>query len=179
MVNYLGCDSILTFSLTIPQINTTINKTGTTLTAAKLIGNYQWMTCQLGTVVPINGANQKSYTATVNGSYALETSDSACKDTSDCVAVTEITNLNRISNNQLLKVIPNPNAGEFNVVLPQNCHNARIYLMDASGKIIITQVLVNGNEIKINTDSKLVTGFYLIKVESLEFNATQRILIAR
>lgn len=179
LVNYLGCDSILTFSLTIPQINTTINKTGTTLTAAKLTGNYQWMTCQLGTVVPINGANQKSYTATVNGSYALETSDSACKDTSDCVAVTEITNLNRISNNQLLKVIPNPNAGEFNVVLPQNCHNATIYLMDASGKILMVQTLADGNEIKINTDSKLVTGFYLIKVESLDFNATQRILIAR
>jgi len=178
LVNHLGCDSILTIALTIPQINTTINKSGTTLTAAKLTGNYQWMTCQLGTVVPINGAIQKSYIATANGSYALETSDSSCKDTSDCVAVTEVnTGLNNVSKELQIKIIPNPNKGNFKLLLPKFCSVATIKLMDLSGKVLLTELIENNNEISINTESKFKAGFYLIKVESLNYNAVQRILI--
>ena len=178
LVNHLGCDSILTFTLTLPQINTTINKSGATLTAAKLTGNYQWMTCQLGTVVPINGATQKSYTAPFNGSYALETLDSACKDTSVCITVNDVvTGLNDVSKALQIKIIPNPNKGNFKLILPIYCNAATVQLMDLSGKVLLTETIENNNEISLNTESKFKAGFYLIKVESLNYNAVQRILI--
>ncbi len=179
LVNYLGCDSILTINLTIPKTNTLINKVGPKLTAASLTGTYQWMDCKLGTVVPINGETQKTYTATINGSYALEIKDSACTDTSNCIAVTEITGINKQLKEVTIKVIPNPNSGLFELILPFNCPNGQLYFMNIAGQVLYTDIFNEGKQIIINTGSQLSPGLYFIKFESLEFNLTQRIIIQR
>src|SRR5690606_23152224 len=90
LVGVNGCDSVVTLNLTIAAaIDNVITATGTTLVAQANNLGYQWLDCD-NNYSPIPGATNQSYTATVNGNYAVALSNNACADTSACMPITQV-----------------------------------------------------------------------------------------
>lgn len=169
MANHEGCDSIMTINLTIHRANTSVSQNRSTLTAASLTGTYQWLNCdQNFTAVP--GETQRIFTATANGNYALQISDSLCTDTSVCYEITTVGLVKTTAINQFI-VYPNPGSGTFNIVLPYICHDVVIKVRDISGKLVYTGTYESLSECMINFDCS--KGIYLLEIHAADFNGTQ------
>jgi hypothetical protein len=85
LTNASGCDSTVTLNLTInsvSDVSTTTN--GVTISANNNSASYVWLDCNNNQAI-IFGENNQSYTATANGSYAVEITENGCVDTSACV----------------------------------------------------------------------------------------------
>ena len=67
-----GCDSIVTLNLSVISVpEPTIMQNGNTLSCDNFATAYQWLDCD-DNYAPIEGATDMVFTATQNGSYALE-----------------------------------------------------------------------------------------------------------
>lgn len=65
--------------------------------------------------------------------------------------------------NQTLKVIPNPNNGEFKLVMPENCTIQNLQIIDIYGKEIIFETIEdNGEYLKLKM-ANTSTGIYTVK----------------
>lgn len=65
--------------------------------------------------------------------------------------------------NQTLKVIPNPNNGEFKLVMPENCTIQNLQIIDIHGKEIIFETIENNGEyLKLKMENTS-TGIYTLK----------------
>jgi len=107
LVNAQGCDSILTLNLTInglPSIPV-VNVGGDNLLSTPAVPNttYQWVYCPSG--LSISNQNDTSYLPNVNGSYAVEASNSCGTVVSECVI---IDNMGIEEVNNPLVIYPNP-----------------------------------------------------------------------
>ena len=111
LVNTAGCDSIITLNLTINTVDTSVVSNGNTLTANATSANYQWIDCDNANT-PIAGEVSQSFTATVNGNYAVIVTQNSCSDTSSCYNI----NIIGIGENPLtirVNIYPNPSDGHF------------------------------------------------------------------
>src|SRR5690606_2868961 len=92
----------------IPTFDTTIVRNNTTLEVTDSLSTYQWLNCSNGFSILPNDTNQ-SYTATANGSYAVELTKNNCVDTSRCISVISVGLENRNQNGlENISVYPNP-----------------------------------------------------------------------
>lgn len=82
----------------------TITAVGTTLTADQTGATYQWVDCSNSSA--ISGATNQSYTATVNGNYAVEVTVAGCSTTSACTLI-DFIGISELNPNekQLLKIV--------------------------------------------------------------------------
>jgi len=65
--------------------------------------------------------------------------------------------------NQTLKVIPNPNNGEFKLVMPENCTIQNLQIIDIHGKEILFETIEdNGEYLKLKMENTS-TGIYTLK----------------
>jgi hypothetical protein len=111
IVNTAGCDSIITIQLTIkPLPNVTTSLNALTITANQTGATYQWFNCDSSQLI-LNATNQ-SFTASVNGNYAVIVSMNGCSDTSACVNINNVGIVESTLNN-LFSIYPNPNSGTF------------------------------------------------------------------
>jgi gliding motility-associated-like protein len=70
-------------------IDTNISINNFTVTVAQLNASYQWINCTTGNAIA--GANNQSFTATENGTYAVMiTLNECCHATSNCIAIKNI-----------------------------------------------------------------------------------------
>jgi hypothetical protein len=84
-----GCDSTIQLTLSLINPDTAVSQNGVTLTSQQAGAAYQWVDCGNGfSLIP--GATLSSYTASVNGSYAVIVTHSGCTDTSGCHQVTGV-----------------------------------------------------------------------------------------
>ena len=67
---------------------------------------YQWLDCD-DNYAPIEGATDMVFTATQNGSYALEITFDACSDTSDCYDIDDFVGISELNSTpkQIVKII--------------------------------------------------------------------------
>lgn len=100
-----GCDSIITLDLIINTPDVSVNQSSETLTANTSGAQYQWIDCSDNSI--INGAVMSSYTALVNGDYAVEITENGCVDTSNCYTI-NTTELYNDDENKGLLIYPNP-----------------------------------------------------------------------
>ena len=107
LINAAGCDSVLTLNLTLNTVNSSITNTTPTLTADATGATYQWLDCD-NNYAPIPGETNQSFTATANGSYAVEVTQNGCVDTSACEQVNNV-GINEI--NSSITLHPNPTTG--------------------------------------------------------------------
>lgn len=137
-----GCDSTVNVNLNFfPAINAATSLTDLTITATQGGATYQWVDCDNGNT-PLAGATNQSYTATVNGNYAVEITVGGCTETSGCVAITKV-GLGELSSNSVL-VYPNPSEGLFQVEMKDNAAKLTIQITDAQGKIVRENKEVSG-----------------------------------
>jgi alpha-tubulin suppressor-like RCC1 family protein len=160
-----NCSNTATITLTVsplPDVGTNLN--GTIISADQTGAAYQWLDCN-NSLSPIAGAPNQSYTATINGYYAVIVSMNGCWDTSACVNV-NITGINEIpNNNNQLIIFPNPGNGALTVTLSgvegQSTTERSYSIMNESGQQIQLFELNSGNKFTINIED-LSNGIYFI-----------------
>ncbi|AEA42790.1 T9SS type A sorting domain-containing protein [Fluviicola taffensis] len=153
--NTAGCDSTVTLQLTIPQINVATSVSGLTISA--VLGantTYKWMNCSLGTLIP--GATNQTYTAAVNGVYAVIVTRNGCSDTSACITISTV-GLSELTMEVGMQVFPNPTSDILNVNLDIA---GEIIITDAAGRILMES---KADTTHLFDVSDLASGTYFVR----------------
>lgn len=129
---------------------------------AGLPGNYQWMDCASGAVVP--GATETSFNALADGEYAVILELNGCVDTSECVQMTWF-GLEENPTANLL-VYPNPVSSLLNIDLEGQ---AEYSLMNLQGLVAEPQGQIDF--------SKVPDGMYLLNMKQEHGISLQRIRV--
>ncbi|MFN7014173.1 MAG: proprotein convertase P-domain-containing protein, partial [Bacteroidia bacterium] len=156
-----GCNATSN-SITI-TVNTpttpTISQNGNVLTSSPA-SSYQWYF----NGSPISGATSQSYTATQNGSYTVEITDSnGCTALSNPVNVITF-GIEEAENKIAFTIFPNPTSNNFNIE-PENGNIIySITISSITGNIIYNHTNVVGKQyIDCNT---WAAGIYIINIQS-------------
>jgi len=162
LINKTGCDSILTINLTIINVDKSVTQTGATLTANKGGATYQWLDCNKAKS-PISGKTSQSFTATINGSYAVVVTENTCKDTSVCYLVTGL----GIANSSISKgifVYPNPTNAKVQIFISQPLQNGVSKVLNATGQAVFIKDNLYGNTFEIDLSNQ-ANGIYFLEIE--------------
>ena len=112
MPSWVGCDSIICLSLTVPVIDATISLSnkGAMFNVGQNNATYQWLDCNNG-YAPLLGDTLQSFTPTANGDYAVAINVAGCVDTSACMQINNVS-IEEIEGNTV-RLYLNSNTGEF------------------------------------------------------------------
>jgi phage gp45-like len=163
VTNFMGCDSVITLNLTIPDVYTAVNETGITLQALANPATYQWLDCDNNFSIITNETNQ-TFTPALNGNYAVEITQNGCVDTSACFVITNVGLLENEFGKSLM-VYPSPTQGIVTVELLDKNHDLiQVRLSNALGQ----EISMNSYH---QTDHFLVeilgvSGVYFLEIES-------------
>jgi hypothetical protein len=151
-----GCDSTVTLNLTIINVNTTVVQNGITLTAQATSATFFWIDCSTMAIVP--GQMSSVFTPTINGIYAVIVTQNGCSDTSSCFTVSGI-DLDENDISLKLKVIPNPNHGDFKLIRSDANNECELIIYSSDAKVVYKGSWSAGrDEKKLNLD--LSPGIY-------------------
>ncbi len=163
-----GCDSTVTTNLTVAAaINLSVTNSSSVLTANQTGATYQWLDCNNSNQA-IAGETNQSYTASVNGSYAVEITVGNCVDTSACSTVVSINEFNTLS----FSLYPNPTSGLFTMNLADA---SKVEITNALGQLVFEKQL-NAGEQAIDL-SNVVEGVYFVKVNTGKQQGVKRVVI--
>ncbi len=140
-----------------PTHSVTLSLTG--LTGS---GTYTWSTgANTSSIVAAPTASNSvySFTGTTTNSCIVTGSATVITNSTACVV-----GINELKENTSYNLYPNPNNGQFVLVLDQALDNATLEVMDALGKIVITQNVM-GMQATVNTSS-LQDGIYFVTVKN-------------
>ncbi|MBT6028817.1 MAG: T9SS type A sorting domain-containing protein [Crocinitomicaceae bacterium] len=160
IANSAGCDSIITVDLIIDTVNTAVTSAGNTLTAAVSGADYQWINCD-SSFTAISGETNQSYTATINGNYAVIVTENGCSDTSACFPITSVST-SEIGFIQDLAVFPNPTNGLFTVSLGAKDDQLSVKIVNLYGQTISSQSYQNVAQ--INLEILGAAGYYMVHI---------------
>lgn len=169
-----GCDSTVYIDLTFESvIDATVTNTPPIISSNSSGAQYQWIDCNNGNQ-PIDGETNQSFTATTNGSYAVQITVGNCSVTSECVEVNNV-GLNSLLLDQV-KVFPNPSNGIFTLIVenPSECIFFSVSSID--GKHITHNNCVSTAEtlIDISNESK---GIYFLDIEMNETHEILKLIV--
>lgn len=154
-----GCDSMVTLNLTINNVDVSVTDNSPTLTANTVGAVYQWLNCDNNYLI-INGETNQSFTATVNGNYAVVITQNNCTDTSACFNINTI-GINEHNKTQMT-IYPNPNKGVFTIEMLNNQEHY-FEITDLTGKLVYQGKI---NNILTTVDlSEYENGIYLLKID--------------
>lgn len=171
LTNANGCDSLPTLNLSVFTVNPSASQLGAVLTADLTGATYQWISCP--SLSPISGATNQSYTAILNGDYAVIVSNNGCTDTSACFTV----NTAGIIENDFgtdLSIYPNPTSGEFSIDLGRVHASVKITMTDVAGKLISINDFTNRQLLELTL--REAAGVYLLIIESRDEKAVVRLV---
>ena len=152
LTNTFGCDSVINLDLTLNTVDNGITNNSPILTANAIGATYQWLDCN-NNYAPIQGETNQIFTATTNGSYAVEVTQNGCVDTSACEQVNNV-GINEI--NPSITLNPNPTTG---IVELQGINGSfKMDVYDYTGKYLQS---TSRSTIDLSDYPK---GIYLIKV---------------
>ena len=160
--NTSGCDSTITLNLNMdfspitPVITLTNGVTMTTPTQANV--TYQWINCS--NLTPIAGATGATFTASMNGVYAVVASNACGSDTSACSTVNSV-GLETLSSNGV-SVFPNPTNELLTVQVPVDFIGCQWNLVDVRGRHVLNG-RVDIEQFQLNL-SDLARGTYWISL---------------
>ena len=155
-----SCDSLVTLDLTINTVNTGTTLMGGTITSNVTGAIYQWLDCDNSFAI-INGETNASFTATVNGNYAVAVTENGCADTSACVSITT-TGLVENSLGKSFSYFPNPTQGKLSIKFNNLEKQITLRILDVAGQQIESRTLTNSNLIEIEINQK--PGVYFIEL---------------
>ncbi|MFT6503330.1 MAG: hypothetical protein ACJASQ_003465 [Crocinitomicaceae bacterium] len=168
--NAAGCDSIVTLDLTINAVNISTTTTGVTITSDAVGVAYQWIDCS--DYSEIIGETNQSFTATINGDYAVIVTENGCSDTSTCVVINSIgINENDELNNVV--IYPNPNNGIIHLELG-SLSDVDIRVFSVQGKLVLEEKMINLPLHQI--EFKAPSGVYYLKIQSEGISKTYKLI---
>ncbi|HEY6914281.1 MAG TPA: T9SS type A sorting domain-containing protein, partial [Paludibacter sp.] len=90
------------------------------------------------------------------------------------VSATNLIEIQRSSNN--LFIYPNPTKdGKFSIELPVTSNTANVNIFDNQGRLLFEKVFSNNG--KLDIESRLQKGIYIVKVASEGLNSTQKLIV--
>ena len=166
-----SCDSTVTINLTVNSVDNSVTNSSPMLTANATGANYQWLICP--ELTPITGETNQSYTAVLNGSYAVVVTMNSCTDTSNCIAVD---GLGFIENDfgDACVLYPNPTNGNFSIDLGEIYQSVRITITDLSGKVVQENEYSEDQLLNLKLDEP--SGIYTVRIESDDKRAIVRLM---
>jgi hypothetical protein len=173
ILNAGGCDSVITFNLTVDTIATGVTQNGIMLTANAIGVTYQWINCNGN--IPVNSATNQSFVPTVGGSYAVVVNNGSCGDTSTCFTISGV-GLAEVDFSSTIQVFPNPAKNVVTISFTQLQTNTSIKLMDVLGQNITTIEHFSGTQTTLDI-SNYAAGVYFLEIE--EKGNTARIKLVK
>jgi Concanavalin A-like lectin/glucanases superfamily/Lamin Tail Domain/Secretion system C-terminal sorting domain len=168
-----NCDSTVTVALNVEAaIDVTIDNSGMpTLSANQTGASYQWLDCDNGNAIIPTETNQ-SFTATVNGNYAVEITVGSCVDTSACENITGVGIKEAATN--VVSIYPNPTSGLFTIDLGNNGELVNYTITTIEGRIVeANRTTQNKVNIDLTDESK---GVYFLLVQENNTTTTYKII---
>ncbi len=162
-----ACDSLFTTYVDIISVDTMVTMVNETLTANATGATYQWLDCGNG-YAPIVGDTNQSFTATVNGTYALAITENGCTDTSGCFVILS-TGIQ--SSGYSVSIFPNPTDGV--IYVHTKATGGVITLMDVTGKVV-RAVVMNAPTAQLDL-TDLSAGIYFLEVNSVDGKVIRKI----
>ena len=155
LTNAAGCDSVVTLNLTIAPIDNSVSVNGMTLTSNQSNAQYQWFEDVNGLQI-IPGATNQSFTASQNGTYVVEVTQSSCMEISSgsIIASAGIDE----ETGPIVTLSPNPSNGQFKI----NGDWVSATLYDLSGRTIAMQSDPMNKQVNA---SGVATGKYILTVQ--------------
>lgn len=151
-----GCDSIAKWNIQITQINNAVNTNQLGMSATdSTVKQYQWIDCDSNQ--QIQGANNRFFTPTKSGKYAVMLYKNGCMNISECINWYPMM-LKKIS--PQISVHPNPALDKIMLNLPENVI-FEFSILDVQGKIC-KQGKSDHSTIEI---ASLKPGIYLLKMQ--------------
>lgn len=133
-----------------------ISQNGPTLSADATGANYVWVDCN-NAFAPIEGETSQAFTATVNGSFAVQVSLNGCEVVSECVDITTVS-LGELTSTNLI-IYPNPSEGVFQIESEQKLN---YQIKNLQGQIIYSGTFSQGlNTLDL---SDKTNGIYLLVI---------------
>jgi len=164
-----SCDQIETTTLSFINVDVSVNNTSPTLTANASNATYQWLDCNNG-YAQITGETAQSFTATLNGNYAVEVTKNNCPDTSACIAVNNVSIIENSFVN-IPKLFPNPTNGKLTIVLDNTYEDIILKIRDINGKLLSTQSYKSIQNISF--ELKQANGVYIVEVSNKQGNSAK------
>jgi len=128
-----GCDSIVSYDLTVNQVDTSISVTASTpptISSNAQGATYQWVNCSDSSSVA--GVTQSFFVPASNGDYAVIVTANGCSLWSQCVSVQGI----GIEEFTRVLLYPNPTSGILHV--PSNWRGEHIEVSNLAGQMILS-----------------------------------------
>lgn len=172
--NHLGCDSILTINLTINTVDTTVSLSGIHLTSNATGADYQWLDCY-NSLTPISGATAQTYSASTNGSYAVEITQNTCIDTSYCKLVNSV-GIDQ-QTQHTFSIFPNPTQYGVTINYSNTIDQGTLSIVDISGRVIYSTKLTNTSSTSI-PNLNVGAGVYTVLVAT-RYGISQQQLLKR
>lgn len=138
-----------------------VTANGNILTSNSIAKKYQWINCADN--LPIAGETSKSFVATAGGNYAVIISDGMCSDTSLCIPVITLNNIQKKENELFLRL----NDSDNTLTICGLTSNAHIRISDISSKILLVKYINPTENVSIST---LPKGVYLVSINDNEGN---------
>ncbi len=144
------------------NVDPTVTTVGLTITANEAGASYQWVDCNLGNA-PIAGETSQSFTATANGSYAVEITTNCETVTSPCVAITTV-GLEETSVLNGVTMYPNPSTGLVTLDLGE-LTSASVTVTGMNGQVVYQNTNIQAPAHSFNV--KEAAGIYFVEVSAL------------
>ncbi len=159
-LNANNCSQKDTIQLYLTKVDTAINLINNKKLQAKAAtAQYQWIDCN--TYQIIQNAQNREFTATLNGNYAVVITENNCSDTSSCYQLLPLS-LNNIIQPDVLKIYPNPTSSKVFIEYKDDKF-FNYSITDMSGKIILKSEINYQYKTEINLEN-FETGVYFITI---------------
>lgn len=155
-----GCDSNVTLTLAIRNVNTNVSVHSGYLAADLGGAQYQWIRCPGLDTIGLGLSQGQTFYPPSNGSYAVIIQDNSCIDTSDCHLVTGV-GISEAQTESPIQLYPNPSTGNFHIDV-QNPDGAALILLDVFGREIFQTHISNSYNLNLSSQSK---GIYILKIQ--------------
>lgn len=156
-----GCDSIITINLTINPVDISMTINDSVITANASGATYKWVDCN-NNYLPVPGAINQSFTATVNGNYAVIVTQGLCSDTSACVQI-NLTGIRSEQTKSAISIYPNPVSNELFIEMANNKETVTFQILNSMGQIVFKGTFAEKTVVQTSSFAK---GLYLIKLEN-------------
>ena len=174
LINFFGCDSIVTLYLTITTVDSTVFVLNDSTLQAQSVDTgtiYQWLDCN-NNFSPIFGEINSTFTTQNPGNYAVEISLNGCSAISECFTITPVVGIDVFDTEYEIQLFPNPTTNDLTISL-NGINVVDIEIMDIQGKILLQQSgLFDQNRIDL---SAYVVGTYFIKIITPEGYIDRRV----
>lgn len=120
----------------------------------------------------IQASQAGNYVATYTNSGGCQSTQNFTITVNSSAKVSSTANITE----DAISVYPNPaNAGRFTITLPEIPDNVIVNISDDQGRILYEKKAYGGK--KIEVDSGLKAGFYLVRINSKTFSVTKKVII--